>query len=240
MQSEYRYDYLYPDDVKRIRAASPIAYLPLGAMEWHDMHAPLGTDSFIAQGLCLRLARETGGVVLPPHQWSIHGASVRRPYAWEKADGSLSLERPEIWAEEMRAQVAAVFREGWRVIVFMPGHVGQPERDILTKIASEHDLIGEPQVVYVYPYFYTPGDHAGRYETSILLGLNPELVRDEPSVGNPFAREPKSLATREDGERQIQEIVNPALGLIRQAVARAGGGDLGVEEYARKISRKFA
>ena len=66
MKRERRYAYLYPDDVEEILAASPICYVPLGAIEWHDAHSPLGTDSFIAEGLCLRMAEETGGVVVPP------------------------------------------------------------------------------------------------------------------------------------------------------------------------------
>ena len=48
----------------RLRAC-PIAYLPLGTLEWHGEHLPLGTDALLAYEFFIPLARKVGGIVLP-------------------------------------------------------------------------------------------------------------------------------------------------------------------------------
>lgn len=222
MTEEHRYEYLYPDDVERIRAESPVCYVPIGSLEWHDAHSPLGTDAFIGHGLCLRMAEQTGGVVLPPYFWHVHGADADEgPYVWEKARGSLCTHDPRQWEAEVRTQVRTIAKQGWRVIVLLAGHVGQPERDILESIASEMCAPGETQGVYIYPYLYAKGDHAGRFETNVVLGLRPELIRDVPFVGNPFSTEPPSASTREDGEAAVQRIVEAGVRLVRAASHRS-------------------
>ena len=220
MQSECRYEYLYPDDVESILKESPICYVPLGSLGWHDLHSPLGTDSFIGHGLCVRMAEKTGGVVLPPYYWHIHGADTEGPYVWGKARGTLCTHNAEQWEAEIRTQVETIARKGWRVIVLLAGHVGQPERDILDGIASEMRKPGETQAVYVYPYLYAKGDHAGRFETNVLLGLRPDVVRDVPSMGNPFAEQPKSASTKEDGAEAVRQIVEGAVREVRDALLR--------------------
>ena len=53
---------------------------PLGALEWHGDHLPLGLDGLVAEAFCERLAEATGGILLPgtwqpmttlPHAYSI-------------------------------------------------------------------------------------------------------------------------------------------------------------------------
>jgi creatinine amidohydrolase len=66
-QSQWgNYETLRPVQIEAIRQRTPIAYLPWGALEWHSYHAPIGLDGIKAHGLCEALAREIGGVVLPP------------------------------------------------------------------------------------------------------------------------------------------------------------------------------
>ena len=50
--------------LQRIKQA-PIAYLPLGTLEWHGPHLPLGSDGLQSRGLFAQLAQEAGGIVLP-------------------------------------------------------------------------------------------------------------------------------------------------------------------------------
>lgn len=41
------------------------AYIPLGTLEWHGEHLPLGSDGIQPHGFFLFLARDVGGIVLP-------------------------------------------------------------------------------------------------------------------------------------------------------------------------------
>jgi len=59
------YEELRPDEfLERLRRC-PIAYLPLGTLEWHGRHLPLGADGLQARGVFELLARRVGGVVMP-------------------------------------------------------------------------------------------------------------------------------------------------------------------------------
>jgi creatinine amidohydrolase len=57
---------LTPTEFRARLARAPIAYLPLGTLEWHGEHLPLGADAIQSHGFFLRLAAAAGGVVLPP------------------------------------------------------------------------------------------------------------------------------------------------------------------------------
>ena len=64
--SERRYERLRPAELRALAEAAPLAYVPLGPLEFHGEHLPTGVDLFEAHGLCLRAASQSGGVVLPP------------------------------------------------------------------------------------------------------------------------------------------------------------------------------
>ena len=64
-EDELLYAALTPRKLARRMADAPIAYLPLGTLEWHGEHLPLGSDGLQSQGFFKELAREAGGVVLP-------------------------------------------------------------------------------------------------------------------------------------------------------------------------------
>ena len=45
-----------------LRERCPVAYLPLGTLEWHGLHNPVGLDALKAHALAVRCARSGGGV----------------------------------------------------------------------------------------------------------------------------------------------------------------------------------
>lgn len=216
-----RYAEALPDEVVRLRDAGAMVYLPLGSLEWHDTHAPLGTDSVIAEGLSLRLAETTGGVVLPPLCWALTLADAAKPpYVWEKARGSLGLGAPDIWEAFLRSQVDALLRDGWQTVALVAGHAGSLEREILGRLAAEHAQPNQPQVALINLYQHVAGDHAGYFETSLLLALRPDSVQAAPSEGNPWARAPASAANARDGGQMVRECLAGALDVIQAARVR--------------------
>ena len=62
---EVEYTHLTPTDFRKRIAEAPIAYLPLGTLEWHGEHLPLGSDGMQSFSFMKDLAREVGGIVLP-------------------------------------------------------------------------------------------------------------------------------------------------------------------------------
>jgi len=65
MEAEVRYHMLRPGQVVKRRRECPVAYIPIGTLEWHGVHNPLGADTLQAEGLAIRCARKGGGLVLP-------------------------------------------------------------------------------------------------------------------------------------------------------------------------------
>lgn len=63
--TEVRLTHLRPSQLAERRAGNNVAWLPLGTLEWHGRHLPLGFDGLKAEGICVRAARRFGGVVFP-------------------------------------------------------------------------------------------------------------------------------------------------------------------------------
>ncbi len=59
------YKQLTPTEFRARLAAAPVAYLPLGTLEWHGPHLPLGADGLQSQGFFVHLAEQVGGIILP-------------------------------------------------------------------------------------------------------------------------------------------------------------------------------
>ena len=59
------YEELLPEEFVQRMQEMPVAYLPLGTLEWHGPHMPLGADGIQSKELFVRVAEKVGGVVLP-------------------------------------------------------------------------------------------------------------------------------------------------------------------------------
>ncbi|MCL2741512.1 MAG: creatininase family protein [Oscillospiraceae bacterium] len=74
------YEELVPQEFRERIEACPIAYLPVGTLEWHGEQNPYGTDAYIGHGCFVRLARRVGGIVFPmlfmgPDTLTVSGAT---------------------------------------------------------------------------------------------------------------------------------------------------------------------
>src|SRR5262245_6357519 len=61
-----KYLELRPAEFRERLRQKPLAYLPLGTLEWHGEHLPLGADAIQSEALMIACARQFGGIVLPP------------------------------------------------------------------------------------------------------------------------------------------------------------------------------
>ena len=62
---EVRFARLRPARLIERRNARPVVYIPLGTLEWHGLHNPLGADGLQAEELAVRCAPLGGGLVFP-------------------------------------------------------------------------------------------------------------------------------------------------------------------------------
>lgn len=63
--TEVRYERLRPEQIRERREACPALYIPLGTVEWHGVHNPVGLDTLKAHALAVRCAQKGGGLVFP-------------------------------------------------------------------------------------------------------------------------------------------------------------------------------
>jgi creatinine amidohydrolase len=177
---ENRYERMRVDELKAAREACPLAYLPVGSLEYHGLHIPVGFDALHAHECCLAASRQTGGVVLPPLFWGTQGH--------EGFPGSLLISE-ETLVRLTREILALLERQGYRLIVICTGHHPFVQGAVLARAAAEHmtgpgECETRPEsslVLAVSPFDYGDRavDHAGAIETSLGLALFPDLIRME-------------------------------------------------------------
>ena len=177
----HSYAGLRPDEIESALGRNSAVIVPWGALEWHGPHLPMGLDGLVAEAFSERLAERVSALLLPtlwlpvttlPHDLSIHISAGRVLGHWEEL------------LEEM-------VRIGAQVICSVSGHYAQAHEiavmDVAEKVMERHPqariLTGTPLSLLEEPDLL---DHAGRYETSQLLALQPELVRLEALGGGPL------------------------------------------------------
>jgi creatinine amidohydrolase len=222
---ERRYERLFGEEFFRLLRERPLAWLPLGILEQHGEHLPWGLDGLKAHAVCLRLAEELGGVVLPAcHLAGVHGdcrdgdeAGFRRRHA---AIGDL-LYREEsfrIWVYETLDGLANL---GFRVIVAYTGHYPEVQTRIVREVAGAFTATGAARVIPFWePLACGGGDHGGKWETSIALALVPDAVRLE-AVRDAETGQPGWYRGQEVRSHSSAEFGRQALARVRDHLAAA-------------------
>ncbi len=172
-ESYRRYEELRPDELQSFVAETPVALWPLGLLEHHGWHLPLGFDGIKAERLCIRLAKETGGVLLPVMWWG--GRGGHGDFLWT------FYQSEDAYSDIISDTVEKLIRFGFKAIVLMAGHypwqgtldeilppIREANPDVLLLWGTEVK-IGEDAVQLA-------GDHAALEETSYGLNLLPEFV----------------------------------------------------------------
>lgn len=176
----------YPGLERAVTAGTTVAVLPLGAVEAHGPHLPVGADIWIAEAMARdgaeRLGNEgIGAVVLPAI------AYAPAPFASRHA-GTLSI-RPETLTALVVDLGAAVAERGFRILALANTHFDPAQ--LLALRAAVDELRRSGRVRVAYPdltrrrlaerlggEFRSGACHAGSYESSILLAERPDLVDD--------------------------------------------------------------
>jgi len=164
-------------------APAAVAILPLGAIEAHGPHLPVGTDVWIAEAMAregARLLRAAGrrALVLPA------AAYAPAPFA-DGFAGTLSI-APATLAALVDDLAAALGRRGVGTLVLANAHF-DPTQVATLRATAARRAAGAPRLVYpdltrralaarLGEEFASGACHAGRFETSILLAERPELV----------------------------------------------------------------
>lgn len=212
---EVRLERLRPGDVASALARAPVAWIPLGAIEYHADHLPIGTDGVTAHGLVTAAAQRLGGVVLP---WSyLTLGTLALPW-------SLRFD-PLLVAEALRATLRQLPPHGVRVAVVHTGHAPLDLIHMLKRVAGE--IEAELDTLRVYGLCYlelnaalgtglgtdwpVAVDHGSTMETSWVAALEPDLVALDRLPADPAASvlgiygpNPRHTSDVEHGRAQVE------------------------------------
>jgi creatinine amidohydrolase len=165
---------LRPHQIRDALAECSLIYLPLGTIEWHCEHLPVGLDALTAHGLCLNAAQETGGLVWPPLYYGTGGGHSEFPWTVMMPDKA-----------EISALIHHTLRRlaelGVARVLLFSGHFAETQLAMIDAIAASWNSTSKATRVLATAVNRAaidgfPPDHAGLFETTLLEGLAPELV----------------------------------------------------------------
>ena len=181
-----------------MEAAYDVAVLPWGATEAHNYHLPYATDNYEAAAIAAesaRIATERGAkvIVLPTIPFGVQTGQADIPFCINMM--------PSTQALVLRDIVQSLEATTIRKLVIVNGHGGNDFRQMIRELQVMTPLLIATlnwwQVAPTKDVFTEPGDHGGEVETSIMMHLEPGLVRPLDEAGDGAERKPKITGLRE-------------------------------------------
>ncbi len=168
---------LSPADIESRLERASVAYLPLGSLEFHGPHLPIGLDALTAYGICLAAAERTGGIVLPAMYQAVGGEHT--VYPWTLM--ARSADPIETLLEDTLLRLDEL---GVQRFVILSGHFADEQRALVERVAHAWNERGASSLAIARTLGQAPlppvaPDHAARFESLVLQALSPELVHVE-------------------------------------------------------------
>ncbi len=203
---ERRCAYLRPDELRAELAQHALIYLPVGPLEWHAPHLPVGTDPLHAEQAALAASKKTGGLVYPCLYWGTERERSSEMLDWiglEPGQWVVGMDfapdgLPSHYASEdifglvVREQLRLIFRWPVKLVVIVSGHGATNHLQVLERLAAEYSAANS-KTMLVLPFVSGENGimrvgHASRIETSSMLHLLPESVNLEllPAAEKPL------------------------------------------------------
>lgn len=163
-----------PGQIRDALAKRSIAYIPIGATEFHQEHLPIGLDALNAHGLTCIAASRSGGIVLPPLYVGTGGSHKLYPWTIMMDDSKeikSILENTLKRLDEFEIEVAVIFS----------GHFAPEQLELIEMLAKEWNTSGKHMKTIALAVNMNLNDsikpdHAGIFETTVLSYFHPEAV----------------------------------------------------------------
>ncbi len=152
-------------------------FIPMGTLEPHGRHLPVGTDTFCAEKVAERLSIAFDGVVAPSFEYGLTNVFLQTsPSSFFPVD---------LYRTFVEHIVKNFYKQGFKTIIIINGHGGNQEalKYILRNITREAPMALTIINWWIYAskfveevYNTRPGGHAAVEETAAILYSHPELV----------------------------------------------------------------
>jgi creatinine amidohydrolase len=173
---------LFPSEFIMRQQQCPLVYLPLGLCEPHGQISAFGLDTFKAEYLCTRVAQRVGGIVAPSMAYHVHEAGPSAKFLEEMVGENnpyMSSVPPYMFYHFFLYQLRSFYNAGFRSAVILSGHGGAHLHDLRKISRMFQERIGM-SIWYGTDFDLVEGiyagDHAGKYEISMLMFIRPDLI----------------------------------------------------------------
>jgi creatinine amidohydrolase len=236
------YEQLTPNEFRSRLARAPIAYLPLGTLEWHGEHLPLGSDGIQSQGFFIELAQQVGGIVLPVlflgpdradtvqgkefYGMDLYGFPTGNP---QQLTGSAYWVSNALFKQILQAILKQLKRAGFRIVV---AHGHGPSTRLFQDHTEEWSKVFGLELFACWREDESDGlgiqaDHAAANEVSLMMALRPELVQMKNLSQDPEqwpiaidGKDPRQYASLELGRKAIDMQVQRMKILLNEVLSR--------------------
>ncbi len=169
-----------PDFIKAVARSASTCVIPIGILEKHGPHLPVGTDLIDVRELALRAAKKEYTIVFPPY-------FVGQIFEARHQPGTIAYSTP-LMQQVLQETCNELARNGIKKIILVNGHGGNTQ--FLQYFCQVQLACRKDYAVFLYD----PSDdetaneklaklrkttldgHAGEEETSTMLAHHPELV----------------------------------------------------------------
>ncbi|CAH8716346.1 creatininase family protein [Paenibacillus thiaminolyticus] len=175
-------------DIEQVTKEARFAVVPLGSVEYHGPHAPLGTDTILAEGFAERIDPSLHPLIFPAVPFSACPGKTRH------YPGTIPV-RPTVFIDYLTDVVEGICRLGIRHIVLLNAHDANmgPARTVAEQVTGTY-----PEVSFLLINWWqmasveftqrmglfqgTAGrGHGGPYEMSVVKAFFPEMVTVQKS-----------------------------------------------------------
>ncbi|MFB3883372.1 MAG: creatininase family protein [Armatimonadota bacterium] len=224
--------------------ADGVALIPVGSIETHGPHLPVGCDALVAERTAELVAEEEAVVVLPVLSYTWSPQARRHP-------GAITIEATHL-VHLMEDLCDEIHRNGFTKIVLLHAHGGNVPLDYL--MPAHMVERGKPYAVYcIGPWAGLDGEilsrererapigHACHVETSSLMYVRPELAKLGNLEGEDISpREGPQVGAAQTGIGWIEKFRYGVIGRPELATRELGeelirGWARGVADIIRKI-----
>lgn len=237
---------LTPQEFEERLSRVPIAYLPLGTLEWHGHHMPLGADGLISSGFFIELAKKVGGIVLPMlflgpdnsksvNEKEYYGMDIQSYPSQhpQQLQGSAYWVKKSFFKQIIAEILKQLKRAGFKIVV---AHGHGPSTMAFYQSSKRWREEFGLELYTCWRNNESDGlgiqiDHAAANETSLMMSLRPELVKienlpedlDEKPLGLD-GKDPREFASLEEGKRIIYLQVERMAKLLNERLRKVTSG----------------
>jgi creatinine amidohydrolase/Fe(II)-dependent formamide hydrolase-like protein len=228
----------WPELRERVGAGARTVLLPIGGTEQNGPHMALGKHNVRVRLLAARIAQQLGNALVAPVLAYVPEGAVSPPTQHMRWPGTITMPEPAF--EALLAAAAESFRHGgFCQVVLLGDHGGY--RASLDRVAAKLNKAWAADSacrVSALPEYYRAssqghaqllgkgghgaaeiGIHAGLADTSLMLALDPSLVRSDllgqaPQAGSGVTGNP-ARASAELGRPAVDLIIEASVAAIR-------------------------